>query len=118
MIGRDRSAAVTDITIVTNLETTWMSKGHVGRDAIFLFSISTSWEVCKLREPGVKIVQGRIFSGLRWVLAEAVGTSVTSSEDARVILRELIRAGLRVRSEVLAESFHLLEERGRKRTRA
>jgi predicted nucleic acid-binding protein len=64
------------------------------------------------RTHGVRVVS------LTRALVEAVEKSVVSSEDATVILRELVRAGLRVRSEVLAEVFHLLEERGRKRPRA
>ncbi len=45
---RDKSTVVTDNTIVMNLETTCMSKGQVGRDAIFLSSISTSWRSVSL----------------------------------------------------------------------
>ncbi len=63
------------------------------------------------RTHGVRVIW------LTRALVEAVEKSIVSSEDAVVILRELVRAGLRVRSEVLAEVFHLLEERGRKRPR-
>jgi hypothetical protein len=46
---------------------------------------------------------------------EAVEKNLVSSEEASLILRELVRAGLRVRSEVLAEVFHLIENRGKKK---
>lgn len=48
---------------------------------------------------------------------EAVEKEIVSSEEARIIVRELVRAGLRVRSEALAEVFRLLEERGKKKPR-
>jgi hypothetical protein len=53
---------------------------------------------------------------LTGALVEAVEKEIVSSEEARIVVRELVRAGLRVRSEVLAEVFHLLEERGTKKT--
>ncbi len=51
---------------------------------------------------------------LTQTLVEAAEKQVISSEEGRLILRELVRAGLRVRSEVLAEVVHLLEEPPRK----
>jgi len=48
-------------------------------------------------------------------LVEAVEKNGVSSEEASLILRELVRAGLRVRSEVLAEIFHLIEDRGKRK---
>lgn len=48
-----------------------MSKGQVGREAIFLSSISTSLEVCKLCQFGVNIVHGRALFGWGRVLVEA-----------------------------------------------
>jgi uncharacterized protein len=62
------------------------------------------------RTHGVRVVW------LTRALVEAVEKEIVSSEQARIIVRELVRAGLRVRSEVLAEVFHLLEERGRKKS--
>ena len=56
------------------------------------------------RTHGVRVVW------LTQTLVEAVGKEVISSREGRTILRELVRAGLRVRSEVLAEVVHLLEE--------
>ena len=63
------------------------------------------------RTHGVRVVW------LTRALVEAVEKEILSSEEARLIMRELVRAGLRVRSEVLAEIFHLLQERRRKRPR-
>ena len=48
-------------------------------------------------------------------LVEAIEKNVVSYEEASLILRELVRAGLRVRSEVLAEVFHLIEDRRKKK---
>jgi predicted nucleic acid-binding protein len=61
------------------------------------------------RTHGVRVVW------LTRALIEAVEKNVLSSEEASLILRELVRAGLRVRSEVLAEVFHLIEDRGKKK---
>jgi predicted nucleic acid-binding protein len=61
------------------------------------------------RTHGVRVVW------LTRALVEAVEKNVVSSEEASLILRELVRAGLRVRSEVLAEVFHLIENRGKKK---
>jgi predicted nucleic acid-binding protein len=61
------------------------------------------------RTHGVRVVW------LTRALVEAVEKNVVSSEEASLILRELVRAGLRVRSEVLAEVFHLIEDRGKKK---
>lgn len=63
------------------------------------------------RTHGVRVVW------LTQSLVEAVEREVLSAEESRLILRELVRTGLRVRSEVLAEIFHLLGERGRKKPR-
>jgi len=48
VINLDRSAVLTDSTIVMNLETTWMSKSKVRRDATLLSSISISWRSVSL----------------------------------------------------------------------
>lgn len=51
--------------------------------------------------------------GVRWLtqtLIEAVDTGVLGPADARALLRQLVSAGLRVRSEVMAEIIHLIEE--------
>ena len=42
-------------------------------------------------------------------LIEAVRDKVLSSKEARLILRDLVRSGLRVKSEVLAEVVHMME---------
>ena len=45
---------------------------------------------------------------------EAVDVTALRPAEARALLRELVRAGLRVGSEVMAEIIHLIEEpRGR-----
>ena len=62
------------------------------------------------RTHGVRVVW------LTQALIDAVEKSEVSSGEASAILRELVRAGLRIRSEVLAEVFHLIEERGKKKT--
>jgi len=52
--------------------------------------------------------------GVRWLtqaLIEAVETAVLRPAEARALLLELVRAGLRIRSEVMAEIIHLIEER-------
>ncbi len=51
-------------------------------------------------------------------LIDADEKEIVMPDEAKEILRELVRAGLRVRSEVLAEVFHLLEQRARKSTEA
>jgi predicted nucleic acid-binding protein len=61
------------------------------------------------RTHGVRVVW------LTRALVEAVEKNAVSSQEASLILRELVRAGLRVRSEVLAEVFHLIEDRGKKK---
>ena len=61
------------------------------------------------RTHGVRVVW------LTRALVEAVEKKVVSSEEASLILRELVRAGLRVRSEVLAEVFHLIDDREKKK---
>jgi hypothetical protein len=48
VINLDKSTAVTDNTIVMNLETTWMSKGQVGREEIFL---SSNLHLLEVRKP-------------------------------------------------------------------
>lgn len=51
--------------------------------------------------------------GVKWLtqaIVEAVDRRVITSKEGRALLRDLVRAGLRVRSEVLAEVVHLLEE--------
>jgi predicted nucleic acid-binding protein len=63
------------------------------------------------RTHGVRVVW------LTRALVEAVEKNIGSSEEASLILRELVRAGLRVRSEVLAEVFHLIEDSGKKPSR-
>jgi len=50
---------------------------------------------------------------LKWLtqtLPEAVRASVLSPLEARTLLRDLVRAGLRVRSEILAETINLIEK--------
>ena len=42
-------------------------------------------------------------------LIEAVHDRVLSAKEARLILRDLVRSGLRVKSEVLAEVVHMME---------
>jgi len=56
------------------------------------------------RTHGVRVIW------LTQALVEAVKKEMISSGEGRAILRELVGAGLRVRSEVLAEVVHLLEE--------
>ena len=51
---------------------------------------------------------------LTQAILEAVEKEVISPREGRMILKELVRAGLRVRSEVLAEVVHMLEEPERK----
>lgn len=50
---------------------------------------------------------------VKWLtqaIVEAVDKGVITSREGRALLRDLVRAGLRVRSEVLAEIVHLLEK--------
>lgn len=61
---------------------------------------------------------GLTVAWLTGAIVEAVEKDVVSSEGARVLLREMIRTGLRVRSEVLAEVYHLIEERSKRKLRA
>jgi uncharacterized protein len=61
------------------------------------------------RTHGVRVVW------LTRTLVEALENQIVSSEEARHIITELVRAGLRVRSEVLTEVFHLIEGRGKKK---
>ncbi len=56
------------------------------------------------RPAGVRVIW------LTQALVEAVEKRVLSSREARVVLRELVGSGLRVRSEVLAEIVHLSEQ--------
>lgn len=49
---------------------------------------------------------------LTQALVAAVEKRLVSGDEAHTVLRELIRAGLRVRSEVLAEVFHIIDQRG------
>lgn len=56
------------------------------------------------RTHGVRVIW------LTQALVEAVEKGVVSSGEGRTILRELVRAGLRVRSEVLAEVVNMLEQ--------
>jgi uncharacterized protein len=56
------------------------------------------------RARGVRVVW------LTQALVEAVEKRVLSAREGRVVLRELVGAGLRVRSEVLTEVVHLLEQ--------
>lgn len=53
-----------------------------------------------------------------WVtqaLVKAVERKAVSASEGRLLLRDLVRAGLRVKSEVLAEIVHLLEEAEKRR---
>jgi predicted nucleic acid-binding protein len=54
---------------------------------------------------------------LTQALKEAVDKEILSIEEGRLVLRELVRTGLRVRSEVLAEIFHLMGEQGKQKPR-
>ncbi len=47
---------------------------------------------------------------LTQAVIESVQTRVLSTRGAMMLLRDLARSGLRVRSEVLAEVVHLIEE--------
>lgn len=50
---------------------------------------------------------------VRWLtqtLIEAVDTGILRPADSRALLRQLVRAGLRIRSEVMAEIIHLIEK--------
>lgn len=48
---------------------------------------------------------------LTQAIIEAVDRRILSTSEARVLLRDLVRGGLRVGSEVLAEVIHLIELR-------
>jgi len=51
---------------------------------------------------------------VRWLtqaVIEASRTGILSTREARSLLRDLVRAGLRIRSEVLAEAVHMIEDR-------
>jgi predicted nucleic acid-binding protein len=51
---------------------------------------------------------------VRWLtqaVIEASRTRILSTREARSLLRDLVRAGLRIRSEVLAEAMHMIEDR-------
>ena len=48
---------------------------------------------------------------LTQAVIEASRTRILSTRDARALLRDLVRAGLRIRSEVLAEAIHMIEDR-------
>jgi len=51
----------------------------------------------------------------RWLtqaVIEASKAKILSTREARVLLRDLVRAGLRIRSEVLAEAVHMIEDQG------
>ena len=56
------------------------------------------------RTHGVRVVW------LTQALIEAVENRILSAREGRAILRELVGAGLRVRSEVLTEVVHLMEQ--------
>ena len=50
----------------------------------------------------------------RWLtqaVIEAARTRILSTREARGLLRDLVRVGLRIRSEVLAEAMHMIEDR-------
>ncbi len=51
----------------------------------------------------------------RWLTQAVIDASkakILSTREARVLLRDLVRAGLRMRSEVLAEAVHMIEDQG------
>jgi predicted nucleic acid-binding protein len=51
---------------------------------------------------------------VRWLtqaVIEASRTRILSTRKARSLLRDLVRAGLRIRSEVLAEALQMIEDR-------
>ncbi len=51
----------------------------------------------------------------RWLTQAVIDASkakILSTREARVLLRDLVRAGLRIRSEVLAEAVHMIEDQG------
>ena len=51
----------------------------------------------------------------RWLTQAVIDASkakILSTREARVLLRDLVRAGLRTRSEVLAEAVHMIEDQG------
>src|SRR5207245_1824295 len=53
---------------------------------------------------------------VKWLtqaVVEAVARRMLSASEARGLLRDLVRSGLRVRSEVLAEVVHLIDGAGR-----
>jgi predicted nucleic acid-binding protein len=51
---------------------------------------------------------------VRWLtqaVIEASRTRILSTREARGLPRDLVRAGLRIRSEVLAEALQMIEDR-------
>lgn len=60
---------------------------------------------------GIARIHGVSVRWLTQALVEAVDVGALRPAEARGLLRELVRAGLRVRSEVMAEIIHLIEER-------
>src|SRR5207245_1272525 len=48
---------------------------------------------------------------LTQAVIEASRTRILSTREARGLLRDLVRVGLRIRSEVLAEAVHMIEDR-------
>jgi hypothetical protein len=48
---------------------------------------------------------------LTQAVIEASRTRILSTREAHSLLRDLVRAGLRIRSEVLAEAMHMIEDR-------
>ncbi|TMI67581.1 hypothetical protein E6H16_03145 [Candidatus Bathyarchaeota archaeon] len=53
--------------------------------------------------------QGVTVKWLTQAVIEAVAQRMLSGSEARALLRDLVRSGLRVRSEVLAEVVHLID---------
>jgi predicted nucleic acid-binding protein len=49
-------------------------------------------------------------SWLTQAVIEASSAKILSTREARSLLRDLVRAGLRIRSEVLAEAVHMVED--------
>ncbi len=56
------------------------------------------------RTRGVRVIW------LTQILVEAVERRLLSAREGRLVLRELVGSGLRVKSEVLTEVMHLLEQ--------
>jgi len=57
--------------------------------------------------------QGVSVKWLTQAVVEAVARRMLSASEARGLLRDLVRSGLRVRSEVLAEVVHLIDRSAR-----